>query len=132
VASLLAAGWWRAVLANKILFFFSIISYNLYLWHAVIARYLFEHRIPAPVTVDPHNDPYWAWLYTFTAVAAGVIVATAITYLFERPLLKMDKTGAKAPAIQLGLRPLDPDAPAAENRRVAGSQSANQRGLRPE
>jgi peptidoglycan/LPS O-acetylase OafA/YrhL len=132
VASLLAAGWWRAVLANKILFFFSIISYNLYLWHAAIARYLFEHRIPAPLTPDPHNDPYWAWLYTFTAVLAGVIVATAITYLFERPLLNRGQSGAKAPALQLGLVGLDPDAPAAEKRHVAGSQSANQRGLRPQ
>ncbi len=88
VASCLSSAWWRALLANKILVFFSIISYNLYLWHAVIARVLFQHSIPAPATADPHNDPYWSWVYTLVAIPASIIVAIALTYVIERPLLR--------------------------------------------
>ena len=88
VASCLAFGWWRQLLANRITIFFGIISYNLYLWHQSILEYMLKHRIPAPALADPHADEYWKWRYTLLGLAITIGVATFITYAIERPLLK--------------------------------------------
>lgn len=79
---------WRVLLANPMLAFLSTISYNLYIWHQVIARYLYQHHIPAPRTADPHGDPTWQWQYMLLAFGGSIVVSALITYVFERPLLK--------------------------------------------
>ena len=68
--------------------FLAAISYNLYLYHQIVARELIWHHIP-PYTGNPHHNAQWQAQYTGLAFAAAIAVATATTYLFERPLLRL-------------------------------------------
>lgn len=88
VASAFAVKPWRAVLSNRVLVFLSTISYNLYLWHQAIGLLIRKHGWWPADTPVPTDDPHWRWSYTLVAITASVIVATLITYLFERPLLR--------------------------------------------
>ena len=75
VTTAFAAGPWRSVVAMRPLVFLSIISYNLYLWNLEIVFWL-------------HNSGL-SPLGTFAAgIAASLAVATAVTYLVERPILQ--------------------------------------------
>lgn len=88
VCSAYAVKGWRAVLANPVFAFLSTISYNLYIYHQLIARELMNRRIPAPATPDPHADPAWAVPYMALAIGLSLAWAAVVTYAFERPLLK--------------------------------------------
>jgi peptidoglycan/LPS O-acetylase OafA/YrhL len=88
VGALFAWPAWQRVLANPVLVFLSLISYNLYLWHAAVVRALFDAHVPAWQGADPHGDPRWALPFTGLAFAAAIAVATALTYALERPLLR--------------------------------------------
>jgi peptidoglycan/LPS O-acetylase OafA/YrhL len=88
VASAASIKIWRVVLANKIFIFMSVISYNLYIWHQLIALELLKRKIPLPGTLDPHNDPGWQLTFTVVATTTGILFSTFITYAFERPILK--------------------------------------------
>lgn len=86
--SLLAIPTWHRLLANPILVFLSIISYNLYLWHQVLIRW--AASLPWPIATKVRNaDPRYEWGVTIVGLIAAVGVATAITYWFERPLLRL-------------------------------------------
>ena len=88
VSSCLASAWWRALLGNRVLVFFSIISYNLYLWHQLIANFIGKHNFPLPRTESFASDRAWQWSFTLFSSAVSIAVAAIITYAFERPLLK--------------------------------------------
>jgi peptidoglycan/LPS O-acetylase OafA/YrhL len=87
--SLLAPRWWQIVLDNAPLRFLATISYNLYLYHQMIARELLNWHIP-PAVGDPHYDPGWQVRYTQIAFAVTIAQAAIVTYLFERPILRLD------------------------------------------
>jgi peptidoglycan/LPS O-acetylase OafA/YrhL len=70
-----------------------VISYNLYLYHQLVARELLAHHLP-PVTGNPHYDSRWQAQYTAAAFATSIALATAVTYCFERPLLRLKAPGA--------------------------------------
>lgn len=76
------------VVGNRLMVFISTISYNLYLWHQLVAVWLKDHHIPKWVTEDPHDDPQWMFLYTLFAWTASVAVATVITWVWEMPFLR--------------------------------------------
>jgi peptidoglycan/LPS O-acetylase OafA/YrhL len=108
VSSALSHKYLRRVLANRVLTFMSVISYNLYIWHQLIARELLKYKLPLPLTQDPHKDPHWQLTFTITSMAVAIAFSTLITYAFERPILKKGFKGivlglAKIPgnAIQL-------------------------------
>jgi peptidoglycan/LPS O-acetylase OafA/YrhL len=88
IGSLAAPRAWQVLLANPPLRFFAIISYNLYLYHQMIAREMVDHHIP-PYLGDPHFDPIWQLRYTIVAFAATIVQAAIVTYLVERPLLRL-------------------------------------------
>jgi len=85
---LVSPRWWQILLDNLLLRFLATISYNLYLYHQLVARDLFAHKI-LPHSGDPHYDPAWQIRFTQVACALSIAQATLITYCFERPLLKI-------------------------------------------
>jgi peptidoglycan/LPS O-acetylase OafA/YrhL len=86
--SLFAVRWWKAALANPVLLFFAAISYNLYLWHDVVL--LMSERLHFPNWVTPvkSDDHLWQWEFMIGAPLVAIAIATAITYWFERPILR--------------------------------------------
>ena len=88
VGALFAWPAWQRVLANPALVFLSLISYNLYLWHAAVVRALFDAHVPAWHGIDPHGDAGWAVGFTGVAFVATIGLATLLTYTLERPLLR--------------------------------------------
>ncbi|HET9255768.1 MAG TPA: acyltransferase, partial [Pseudonocardiaceae bacterium] len=94
VASTFALGLWRKVLANRMLLFLSTISYNLYIWHQAIGRMIRDRHWWKADTPTPMYDPQWRWTYMIVAVSASIVVASLITYGFERPLLRLGVRGA--------------------------------------
>jgi len=104
VGSLFAYQWWQRTLGNPVLVFLSVISYNLYLWHQPVARFLREHHIPKWTGADEHGDPSWGLPFSLLSFAAILVVATFFTYALERPILYWrrkpsgDATLARSPA----------------------------------
>jgi peptidoglycan/LPS O-acetylase OafA/YrhL len=88
LGSLASPRWWQVVLDNPPLRFLATISYNLYLYHQLVAREMLSHHIPA-YAGNPHYDPLWQLRYTAAAFAVAIGLATLATYCFERPLLKL-------------------------------------------
>jgi peptidoglycan/LPS O-acetylase OafA/YrhL len=88
VSSLVAPRWWQVVLDNPPLRFMAAISYNLYLYHQLVAREMLAHRVP-PYSGDPHDDRAWQGYYTAAAFAITIAQAAVVTYCFERPLLQI-------------------------------------------
>lgn len=89
LSSMFASPIWRRLLANPILLFFAVISYNLYLYHVILAAsMMYRLKLPHYTTIEPRSDPIWQM--TFTTVAFIVVVAfsTLVTYAIERPILK--------------------------------------------
>jgi peptidoglycan/LPS O-acetylase OafA/YrhL len=87
LASALSLRWWRRIVANPVLVFLSVVSYNLYLWHTLVLIWMWKHGVPEATTANPHDDPQWKFAYILGGWAACLIIATAITYFIERPLL---------------------------------------------
>jgi len=90
LGSIFGAAGWRRVVANPILIWLSGISYNLYLWHEAIIVQCSHTGFPCagialPWSVDAHWPAHFFWTY----VGLSVLLATAITYGFERPLLRL-------------------------------------------
>lgn len=89
ISSCFAMKWWKFVLGNKFFLFMSIISYNLYIWHGWILLQLKNLKIPYYSTSLPQSDePEWRLPYFIITIVVSIIIATIITYFFERPLLK--------------------------------------------
>jgi peptidoglycan/LPS O-acetylase OafA/YrhL len=87
--TLFGAAWWRAVVGNRLLLACGAISYNWYLFHQVIARELLAARIPPYATAHPFDDPVWQHGFTVVAFGVTAAVAAAVTYGFERPLMRL-------------------------------------------
>ena len=88
LGALLSARPVQLVLANAPLKFLALISYNLYLYHQLIARELFTWHVP-PFAGAPQYDPHWQVQYTIVAFALSIAAAALVTYLIERPLLRL-------------------------------------------
>jgi len=88
LGALLAVPAWQRALANPLLVFLSLVSYNLYLWHAAVAHALLDRHIPNWHAADSHGDAAWGLAFTVVAAAAALAVASLVTFAVERPLLR--------------------------------------------
>ena len=86
-ASAFAANAVRRTIANPVLVYLSLVSYNLYLWHTLVMIWLWKHHAIASATHDPHGDGRWKFAFIASGWALSLAISTAITYFVERPLL---------------------------------------------
>jgi len=89
VSSSLALPLWRALLANPVLVFFSLISYNLYLWHTLVMIWFWRGDKLPHALKDVHSDDHWKFLFIAISWPIAIAIATAITYFVERPLIAL-------------------------------------------
>lgn len=90
LSSAFALTGWRLAVANPLLAWLSVISYNLYLWHAGIILYCHNHGFPCALKPLPWQTvPHWGEIYLATSLIYSLAIATLITYLLERPLLRL-------------------------------------------
>lgn len=82
---------YKGLFSNPVTRFLSGISFNFYIWHQVLAVKLKEWKIPNYISEAPHSagEMPWQLNYTILCVLLSLIIAAALTYLFEQPLSKM-------------------------------------------
>ena len=90
MSSAFACTWLRRIFGNPITRFISTISYQLYMWHMLVALKFKEWGIP-PYTIPeggsyPMHDEAWRQPYFWLSLVVSVIIATLLTYFFERPV----------------------------------------------
>jgi len=90
LGSLFAFPAWRRLLANPVLVFLAVISYNLYLWHQIVFRWVATWPFIPHAQGVTRGDPVWGWIVTACGLVLSVSIATLVTYAIERPLLRME------------------------------------------
>lgn len=80
----------RKLFGNRVTRFLALISYNVYIWHQVLAVKLKEWKIPNYSAESPNaaSEHPWQIIYTIACFVLSILLATFITYLFERPITK--------------------------------------------
>ena len=80
----------QKLLDNRLMRFLSTISFNLYIWHQVLAVEM--RKAWFPDTDALHNDPRLKWAYMTLCIAVAIVVAMIMTYGLEQPAAKgLDK-----------------------------------------
>ena len=77
----------RRVFVNPVALFLSKISYNFYLWHALVLIWILKSGTLSAATANPYDDPRWKAAYIAVGWSVSLAIATALTYFFERPIL---------------------------------------------
>ena len=83
-----AGDYYRKIYDNRLASLFCKFSYNLYLWHQLLAMWLKEKRIPYWSGENPPNmtgDRVWQWKYQILIVVVAVVAAATVTFLVELP-----------------------------------------------
>lgn len=84
-----SVGLYQKLFSNRLMRFICAISYNLYIWHQVVAFKLKEFRIPYYEGSTPPNmlgDTDWQWKYQNRVIVLSLLIAVLLTYGFERPI----------------------------------------------
>lgn len=89
LATAFAPKWYRLIFSNKLMKFLSGISFNLYIWHQLLAVMLkYDWHIPHWTGDVPPNqtfDRVWMWKYAIIITVVAFAAATLVTYLIEKP-----------------------------------------------
>lgn len=83
-----AGEYYQKLYSNRVASLFCKFSYNLYLWHQMIAVWLKEKRIPYWSGDTPPNmtgDRVWQWKYQILIIVVSAAVAVAVTLIVEIP-----------------------------------------------
>lgn len=80
----------RFLLGNRLMAFLSSISLQFYIWHQWLAVKLktwdfIPHQDPSPWMAGDYS---WQFKYTLLCFLAATLVATLITYLYEKPITR--------------------------------------------
>ena len=100
----LGLGGIRLVLGNRVMAWFAAISYQVYMWHQVIAIQLKKWRFPPSLSPTPNvaGERAWQIPYLILSLLITLVISTLFTYLIEQPLAKRF---IKKTATQKGGRP---------------------------
>ena len=90
VCGCLAPSGLSKAVGNPLTRFLAAISYNFYIWHQFLACRLKDWHIPAYEADMPNQagEQPWQTRYTLMCFAAALVLAAAVTFLFERPIQK--------------------------------------------
>ena len=68
--------------------FLSVLSYEFYIWHQILAVHLKQWKLIPSVSETPWFDgeAAWQWPYTICCFLLPLIVAVVLTYGYERPV----------------------------------------------
>ncbi len=77
----------RSLFNNRIMKFLSIISFNYYIWHQLLAVWLKQWHFPPYVNPQPFmaGEQPWQTQYTLACFAIAVLLASALTFGLEKP-----------------------------------------------
>lgn len=92
ISTIFACKWYQKIWDNAVMRFLAAISFNLYICHQYIAVKLKEFHIPSWDGAEEPNvvgDAAWQWKYTILCIIVSLAVATAMTYLVEKPAARM-------------------------------------------
>ncbi len=80
----------RFLFGNRLMRFFSAISFQYYIWHQVFAVRVKEWGLISAESPEPWRYGERAWQIPYMAVCliGALLIAVLVTYLFERPLAK--------------------------------------------
>jgi peptidoglycan/LPS O-acetylase OafA/YrhL len=90
LGSLFAPAFWHRIVANPVFAFLAVISYNMYLWHQVVFRWVATWPFIPHAAGVTRGDPAWAWITTLCGFTIALAIASFVTYAIERPLLRAD------------------------------------------
>ena len=81
----------RFLLGNKIMYFLSLVSFQFYIYHQMLAVKLKEWRVVPSLSATPWSSGEYQWQvkYILLCFVLALVLATLITFLFERPLARM-------------------------------------------
>lgn len=95
---MLSAAFWpsflQKLLDNRLMRFLSAISFNLYIWHQVLAVEMRKAWFPDMDKL--HADPNLQWAYMTLSIAVAVLAAMAMTYGLEQPAARWADSIRKA------------------------------------
>jgi len=81
---------YKGLFSNPVTRFLSGISFNAYIWHQILAVKMKEWKIPNYLSENPASagEAPWQLQYTLLCFIISLLIAAALTYLFERPMTK--------------------------------------------
>ena len=87
----------RFLLGNPVMKFFSAISFQFYIWHQLFAVQLKGWGFPPSQSASPWTAGEYRWQvnYTLCCFIGAIILASLITYLFERPIARRLRRGMR-------------------------------------
>ena len=87
----LGLGGIRLIFGNPLTRFISGISYQIYIWHQVLAVQLRHWKIPYSELPNPNQagDVLWQRQYLWLCWLGTLAISAAVTYLIERPLSRL-------------------------------------------
>ena len=88
----------RFLLGSPVMRFLSSVSFQFYIYHQMLAVKLKEWGFPPSEYSSPwsQGDYRWQFNYTLSCFLLALILATLITYLFERPIARVLRRRTKA------------------------------------
>ena len=93
-----SAPWVRFLLGNKLMHFLSLISFQFYIYHQMLAVKLKEWGFPPSDSPTPwmEGDRPWQIRYTVCCFVLALALAVLLTFLFERPIARALRRRTKA------------------------------------